>query len=200
MSGTSECRRPVHLTRQAVLFYYLERVRAETRYTLEDFAAALTFHYHETIPAHARSLDLDMPDLKGPLQDYARAIGRLCKRVQRYVDGSLHMPCELEEAWAAALPEPYREHCQQELARRYGFLGAHDLDARPCSDGEAFSRIMTETGECIQGLSQALDDGRIDTADLLRNPELRQQLQDAEAALASVRARVEQIEQSGGER
>lgn len=193
MTVMSECRRPTHLTRRDVLTYYLDRAKHETRFTLEDFAAALTFEYHDQVPAHARGLDLDVPDIQGPLQAYAHAIGRIVKRVQRYADGSTHLPCELEEAWAAALPEPYRSECRAELARRYGFLAARTREADACSDGEAVSRIMTETGDCIQSLSRALADGRIDAQDLVENPDLLAQLLDAEAALASVRARVEDV-------
>lgn len=188
-SGTSGVGR-THVTRVDVLIFHLQRATAETRYSLDDFATAFAAAYHRQVPEHARSLDLTPPVEQGSYADYAKAVGRLRKRVQRYIDGGLHLPTELEEAWVEALPDDYASACRATLARRYGFLAAVAPDVAACTDGEAVGRVMTQTGHVLSGLSAALADGCIDAADLQRDPHLMDRIRDAQAALESVAARV----------
>lgn len=194
MSGAGQ----THVTRVDVLVFYLQRATAETRFSLDDFSEALARAYHGLVPEHARSLDLEPPQGRGSYSDYAKAVGRIRKRVQRYVDGSLHLPAELEEAWVAALPDPYQQAARTRLARRYGFLAAETPQTAACTDGEAVGRVMTQTGQCLTGLSQALADGVIDADDLRRDPTLMDRIFDAQAALASVAARVAQVQSGVG--
>jgi|GEM_PF-2986614 len=186
---TSTCG-PVHVTRLDALIFYRDRAIRETRFTAVDFAVAIAHAYHRLVPEHARSIELTPPDESASHVVYAKGVERLRTQVKRYVIDSLHLPVVLEEAWVSALPEPYAGDCRAALARRYGFLGAMSPEAAPCTDGEAVGRVMTETGECLSVLSQALADGRIDADDLRRLPHLLKEIRDAQAALASVEARV----------
>ena len=196
LTPTSSCG-PVHVTRLDALIFYRDRAIRETRFTAVDFAVAIAQAYHRLVPEHARSIELSPPDESGAHAVYAKGVERLRTQIKRYVSGSLHLPVELEEAWVTALPEPYAGECRAVLARRYGFLGALSPEAAPCTDGEAVGRVMTQTGQCLTGLSQALADGVIDANDLRRDPTLMDRILDAQAALASVAARVAQVQQSG---
>lgn len=181
-----------HLRRPDVLRFYLRRALAETRLDLETFVEDLAVAYCDDVPEHARGLKLEVPVREG-YRDYARQVGRLVKRVQRYLEGTLHFPCEIEEAWVAALPASYAQACRVELTRRHGFLGVLAPEAAPCNDGEAVAAVMSQTGQCLSVLAAALADGALTTADLDAHPELLRSILDAEATLAAVRARVQEV-------
>lgn len=196
--GRLDVPRAQHLVRQDVLRFYRDRALSETPLTTEDFAEQLAVVYCRTVPEHARSLELVVPPTAGSYREYAQAVRRLDQRVRRYVDGSLHLPVELEEPWVEALPDPYRAACKAELARRYGFLGARAPRADPCSDGEAVGYILEEVGDLTGALSQALADGKIGPEDFDGSGRLLREVDDAAAAIASVRARVVEAARAAG--
>ncbi|MDT0635076.1 hypothetical protein [Spectribacter hydrogenoxidans] len=178
-----------HPSRPDVLVFFLQRAQAESGLSLDDFAVSLAFEYHQRVPAHAQAIDLELPDTTETYQDYAKAVGRLRKRVQRYVSGERYFPACLEEAWAAALPPAFAEECRRVLVRRYGFMAARAPEAEACADGEAVGRILQEVGELTEGLSRALADGHIGPEDFGPDSDLMTRIDDAAAAIASVRAR-----------
>lgn len=191
--GMSDQRRPTHWLRQDVLRYYRDRALSETSTTSEDFAGKVAVAYQRLVPEHARTLDWPVPDDAGTYRDYALALGRLEKRIKRYVDGEVNLPVEIEEAWVEALPGPYFERCKAELARRYGYMPALAPDADPVADGVAVSRVLIEVGQMTQALATALADGRM-TADDFNGPtDILGEIDQAAAAVASVRARVVEV-------
>lgn len=193
----SRCGQMHHLRRPDVLTFYLDVALRETSFTLEDFALALAEQVYARIPGHARTIDIELPDARAmsPVE-YAKAIGRLRKRVQRYVDGTLHFPCELEEAWSYALPLPYGERCRHELAWRYGFLGVMSAEADPCPDGEILGRLLSHTGVTTTALARALMNQHVDYEDL-EDGEIEADLAQLQSAVASIQAHVRAVRARG---
>ncbi|MDA3920522.1 MAG: hypothetical protein PF501_07565 [Salinisphaera sp.] len=162
----------------------------ETPFTQEAFALALACEYNQRVPADVQTLEWPEIDRHASIIESGRLAGKLRKRVERAMDGSVRIPCELEEAWAYALPEPYGERCRHELAWRYGFIGAVSLAAEPCPDAEIMGRLLSEAGRTTSALARALADGEINPADV-SDGEIEDDLRGLEAAVASIRARVQ---------
>lgn len=175
-SGTSETVQVEHATRQDVLVFHLERAVAETSMSYEDFAEAFAQAYVDLVPADARSVAMAPPDRKVldeeqnvPLaasRRVTRELGKLVTRAKRYRDGEIRIPADLEEAWVAALPEPYRKRCRDALVKRHGCIPAEmPAKTREMADADALGRICYSTAQTIRDMGVALSDGRFDQKD-----------------------------------
>lgn len=200
VSKTSGAGQPIHHCRQEVLRFYRDRALSETTMTAVDFAEAVAVAYTDIVPEHARSLDLRPPEQAGDVGDYARALSSLDKRIHRYAESAVRFPAELEEAWVKALPEPYRHRCAAELTRRYGFMPVVAPEAEPMPDGCMMSAVLSEVGEMTRILALALDDGELTIGDFGGPTNVLNEIDDAAAAIASVRARVVDVLSSSSAR
>lgn len=112
---------------------------------------------------------------------------RNAKLIERFRNGTVKLPADLEEAWVAALPEPWSTDCARELARRYGFMGAKT------PVGEAGSvlstaRMCIELGESLQAMADVSSTGGADGCPLPALRRARKELQDLQAEVMTLLA------------
>lgn len=176
---------------QDVCVAHLELAKQMTPLSDVVFAKHLARAYLQLVPAEMRSID--MPDLEaldeaGKADAYLAAVDKARKRVNRYMDGSLHFPLELLEAWIAALPAPYGMQCARAIARRFGFLGASvpDVDAGAVADLSSVSAIADGAAQSTAVMARMLADGRYDVGDAKDAPAAVRALRNQQAQIESV--------------
>lgn len=113
--------------------------------------------------------------------------------MRRYMDGTVKaMPCDLEDAWVLALPEPYRSDCEAELARRRGRLSVVLPEASDNADANALAEMMRAAGVLCAEFGKALADGKVDDRERLR------MLNSSDAVIASVLQFRAALQRDGG--
>lgn len=194
---TSRCGRMHHPRRQDVLTYYLNAQLRETAATLEDFAIAFVHEYLTRVPDHAQTLNIEELDERGmSVREFATALGRIRKRIQRWRESENALPAEAEEAWAYALTPPYGERCRHELAWRYGFMGAMSPEADPFPDTEVMGRLLSHTGSATSALGRALADHQFDYDDV-SDGQIEAELATLQADIGGLLARVRAVRSAG---
>lgn len=186
-SGRSEIG-PTHPARQDVCRYYLQRALAESPLNLDDFAESLGQRYEDSVIEHARRLKFHQVSTDLPHKDFARQLGSMVRLVQTYLapDGHMHFPAELEEAWCAALPEPYARQCRLELVRRHHCLGVEDsavMPVAPADDFRGLAEVMAKASEVAMQYSAMLADGKLDERDAVDAVAARKACREAAALL-----------------
>jgi hypothetical protein len=84
--------------------------------------------------------------------------------VNRFLSGVVKFPADLEEAWVAALPQPFRDECVSALAARYGLLTARaPNDVRSVQSD--FAMMMHKYADVVDDLGKVLADGKINNQD-----------------------------------
>ena len=144
-----------------VLRHTREAMRTDTRMCIRKFASRVAEHYISTVDEHDREIQFHVGTTLDTACDAEKANAQL---IGRFLNGTVRLPADLEEAWVHALPEPHRLECARELARRYGFLGAvipDESDTPVSSVGDLAIRF----GAAMQTLGPILADGRIDHDD-----------------------------------
>jgi len=128
------------------------------------------------------------------LEDLAKAEVHNAQILSRYMDGTVKvLPVDLEDAWVAALPEPYRSDCERDLARRRGNVSVKM--AAPTMAGKAASIgvLMVEVGQLCEALAPALADGRITQSDLPHARRILKEGDDVIAAVLSLRRQITEL-------
>ncbi|TPG50688.1 hypothetical protein EAH75_04415 [Rhodanobacter glycinis] len=123
------------------------------------YAQAVVDIYHERTPLHARTLEFHSS--RDPYDD-ARRNGQIVKRL---LDGRVRMPVDLEESLILALPQPYQQHLQAELAERLGLMAAELPSANPAGQQHQVGDLISDVGKALDRLSPMLDDGVLDERD-----------------------------------
>lgn len=138
-----------HETRDGVLIAIASDMVARTSMSQEGFAERLNVELHRL--AEARCKQREYPDLKALEKtashtDYARIWKNWSKRVERWMDHEVEIPAWVEEAWIAALEQPWRDRAMIELASRYGLLAVRPVGAGSMDALQAFAGISTSFG------------------------------------------------------
>ena len=116
----------------------------ETGVSQETFALTLMENYFERVHEVHRSIKFHCQG------DTYKDMRSNSKMVERFMNGTMRMPCDLEEAWVDALPDPYHSRLKSELADRYGLLAVEIPDAeRGSKDVAALFRECGEAGEVL---------------------------------------------------
>lgn len=161
-----------HPTRQAVLIDHLQRMLNETGRSLADFSEHLAQAYEELVPEAHRALGLCAQPAEEGCEAYFRWKQALEKAVHRFVDGSVRIPVELEEAWLAALPGPYRGRCRHDLCVRMGVLPV-EIPAEETS-AQDIGDLLEAAGAEATAAAPVFADGRMSEADAEHLPALIQ--------------------------
>jgi len=180
-------------TRDQVLVAYAADQIARTSLSTDDFAQALSRALHDRCPGKAA--EKDVPDFESDAlcanpSEFLKAGGRWLKRVQRLLGGDQELPAWMEEAWVEALEPEWRERCINELASRYGLIGARSegIDGCPVS---AFGQLVAGLGEAVERCSAVLADGKIDEQDVPELPAAIDRLRLVESKSFEMRRRME---------
>lgn len=199
--GESALTAPRHPTRQAVLVAHTEAVIHEMGVERTEIACEIAREYHDRVAADHRSLPLEPEPQINDVDAYLRWFERTRKTIERMMTGATRLPVEIEDAWVAALPDPYRARCIQALTERMGHL-AVELSDESASVGH-LGRVLKEAGEEHVAAAAVYADGRVDENDLqaLLDAE-REARESAAASLAhadKMRRAYEELSQCGGD-
>lgn len=162
-------------TRPQTLARHLQAMQHDTGRTLPAFAADVVAAYLATTQPGRRTIHWHAAG--DPYADM-RANAQI---LRRYLDGDHRFPCELEEAFVSAFPQPFRDHLRADLAHRYGLLPV----ARPVVSASAqqagMAALFREVGEAGERVSEMLGDGQIGPED---KPLLDQALKELDDVVA----------------
>lgn len=177
-------------TRSAVLFVHAESYRRRAGVDHEKWVEYLDWAYCTMVPEAHRSLNA--PDLAAHQNDAEKWVSLRRKwdeTIRRITRGDVRFPVDLEEAWVAALGEPWRTQCKRELAWRHGLWGAVRHEQGSAGDHKAWASALHQFGELTQSVGDVLADGAIDSEDLEQLPDLINTARAMQADLASLEQR-----------
>ncbi|MGP6422601.1 hypothetical protein [Pseudomonas pharyngis] len=192
---TTSTHRQQPVSRDQVLVAHAAEMIARTGLSQDDFAQALSCNLHRQIPAKAVSKDVPDFEILAQSNDSApflRASGAWLRRVGRWLNGEVDLPCWLEEAWVEALDGEFKDDCINELASRHGLTGAREQEG----EGNplcAFGLLVARLGDTVALGSEILADGHIDLQDIDKLPSFVDRLRSVEARCCELRSRAEDV-------
>ncbi|KKI27487.1 hypothetical protein WX98_04005 [Pseudomonas syringae pv. persicae] len=182
-------------SRDQVLVAHAAEMIARTGFSQDDFAQVLSSNLHRIVPDKAVSKDVPDFDELAKSNDapaFLRASGAWLRRVGRWLNGEVDLPCWLEEAWVEALDGDFKDDCINELASRHGLTGAREQDNDGNSLG-AFGQLVARLGDTVALGSEILADGNIDFQDVEKLPSFVDKLRSVEARCCELRSRAEDV-------
>lgn len=130
---------------------------------VQKFSTLVAENYIERVGIDDRIVKFYAPGTTvKSLAETERANGSL---VTRFLDGTVKFPADLEEAWIAALPLPFRESLVRELAQRYGLLGARMPEGSITRHVADLADVLRDAGDVAKAMAPMLVDGKIDASD-----------------------------------
>lgn len=188
-----------NLSRDQVLVAHAAEMIARTSLSQDDFAQALSHELHDLVPAKAAEKEVPNFQTLAASNDvpaFLKASGRWLKRVERWLCGEVDLPSWVEEAWVRALAPAYRERCTNELASRYGLVGARDLGLDGCPV-TAFGQLVTRLGTAVEATGLVLADGQISDEDRPHLPSMIEALLAVESRSCELRRAAERVMATG---
>ena len=174
--------------RAQVLFRFTTEAIRNSGLDDQSFAAAVAEAYMASVAPPERIVAFHVGSDMATID---QANKRNAKLIERFRNGTVKLPADLEEAWVAALPEPWRTDCARELARRYGFMGARHPERQP---GSVLStaRMCIELGESLQAMAQISPTGSADGCPLPALRKAVKEMQDLQAEVTTLLAGLDQ--------
>ncbi len=182
-------------SRDQVLVAHAQNQIARTSLSQDDFAQALSRELWRSCPDKATQKevpDFCSPELAGNAGEFIKATSRWLKRVQRWLNGDQEMPSWLEESWVNALQPEYRDHCVNELAGRYGLIGARQMQTEQCAN-KSFGALVRALGDLIDTGSEVFDDQVMCEQDLPLLPDFARQCRQVEAKAGQLGRKAEAL-------
>jgi hypothetical protein len=178
------------ITRQAVIHRHVAAVIETGRVTREGFADAVRQRYEAMVPERVRSIRFQDPEAAAVP---SRAMNSNMKALFGYWDPerAVRMPVEIEEAVVLSLPDPQREHCIRELARRYGLYGSFRREPGQGGDLRCWGDLLSDFGQISTDMAAVLADGRLDAEDAAAIPGLIEDVERMQSDLDSLRRQAE---------
>lgn len=180
-------------TRPQVIRDFTRRALDETSLTVQQFTLDLIAEYTRATPRHAGRLP--MWDIAGDVDadDFLRLLDARKAQVKAFMDpdGPRHFPCELEEAWVAALPDPYRTELRHALVRRHGCMGVDPVAGQsPEDDLRGIGRVLDRVAKVAERYAPLISDGVLDHRDARDAQAALDACDEAAAALIGLRQRI----------
>ncbi|MEN5117474.1 hypothetical protein ABE488_09095 [Luteimonas sp. TWI662] len=166
--------------RAAAIFRYTTDAVRNSRHTDASFASAVAETYMAQVAPEERTTQFHVGT---DADSIAKAEKANAKLIERFRNGTVKLPADLEEAWVESLPEPWRLDCARALARRYGFIGARAPDTGIAGQLLCTARVAIEFGQALQAIAEINSDGVVDAQDL---PRIRRALAEYRALGAEV--------------
>lgn len=180
--------------RQTIVYGYTRKMLDETATNANTFAMVVAELY----------LGMTAPDVRqvkfrlGEGDELIRALRNNGQILRRYMDGTLKvLPSDLEDAWVMALPQPYRDDCERDLARRRGQLPVPMPHGDECAIA-SMAKLYKEFGHLMEALAPAMSDNVIDGADAQYAKQICDEADDVIAAVMAIRKPAMQLLVSGG--
>lgn len=173
--------------RSQVIFRHTAAAVRNSHHNDNSFAQAVADAYMARVAPEERIVQFHVGT---DVASIDKAQSRNAKIIERFRNGTVKLPADLEESWVAALPDPWRTDCARELAQRYGFMGAFQPVSGPLSQLLSTARLSIEFGETIQALASVQADGRIDAGDVSGLRRALKEARDLAAEVASAEASI----------
>lgn len=169
------------LLRSHVLFEHTRRVLARTSLCVRKLAMTTAENYMASVPPEYRTV----PFRWGfTVEELCKAERHNAQVITRYMDGTVKvLPADLEDAWVLALPQPFRDECERDLARRRNTMAVQMPGDGESDEAWCLARMSAEFGQLLQALAPALSDGKITDADV---PHARQILNESADLISAV--------------
>jgi hypothetical protein len=178
-------------TRSAVIFHHTRKMLHDTSLCAESFGMRLTEEYMKLIAPDARQVPFRWGVIGADLVRAKKHNGQI---VSRYLSGVVKVfPADLEDAWVRAMPAPFREELEADLASRRDCLAVKRLADTEEGEVAGLSTLAKEFAELVASIAPALADGRIDAADLPHAKKILRESDDLIAAVMSVRKKVTEL-------
>ena len=175
--------------RQSVLFEITERMLRETGSNRRSFAMEVAEQYLRMTAEDDRTHAFRIT-AGGKVEDDKKHNGQI---LGRYLDGTLKsLPADLEDAWVIALPQPYRDACEQALALRRGMLAVR-MPAAEMLSVASVANLFQEYGHLMQALGPALADGTLGPEDRKHAPRIKREGREVIAAVLALEAEVDRV-------
>lgn len=171
--------------RSQVVFRHTAHCIRNSGHTDKSFASEIAESYMRLVAPGERIVQFHVGT---DLDSIDRAQSRNAKIIERFINGTVKLPADLEEAWVAALPQPWRGACERELAQRYGFLGVREPAPQPAAGMIGAAGVLVEIGHVMEALAAVVADGKVTPADVPALQRLVREARDATAELETVRA------------
>lgn len=178
------------VTRSGTVIAITQAYLHETGTAVQKFAEALAEAFVQAVPEGLRRAPLRLPDLHGDAEEYYKTLAANTKAVQRYLDGTVPIPVDLEEVWCQVLPRTYAERAVFDLCARLGVLPVLISGE---TDIHALAEIMRDEAAMIEAMAPILADGKIDENDREAAIEAIPRLQKAMASCAGLLHRLEAL-------
>lgn len=177
-------------TRQSVLVSHARQQMSETGLAIQKFTERLVDQYVSMVPESSRKAPLRTPLLSGDVDGYYKTQGNNTKAVQRYLDFTVSMPCELEEAWVSALDTPYRDRCIFDLCSRHNVLPVLITGEATIA---ALADFMRNEAAAIEAMAPIFCDGLINEKDREYAPDAIRELRRVASDCAGLIIRLESL-------
>jgi len=174
-------------SRSAALMELTARAVRDTRDGVVGFADRVADHYLENTAEEHRRVPLK--PLLGDINQISAAQKANRQTVDRYIKGEVKtFPCDLEEAWVAALQPPFRDEALSLLSGRHGLLAAKARSPREAL--ESLSDATHAFSDFLGRMAPIVADGVIDERDQPYLKPALAELAELQAAMASIQAQL----------
>jgi hypothetical protein len=166
---------------------HLQRLQRDTGVTMNVFVCDVRQHYEERYLPHSRFIEWSQ---------YSDPYIRMTRDAEKFTrwlgsDTLKQLPIDLLESIIAAFPADRRFRLQIELASRQGMLAIQMPNGNASDDGLFLGKMAKETGEAMIAISALLDDGVIDSRDKAKAEQAVNELEEAIAVIAAMKAHIE---------
>jgi hypothetical protein len=155
---------------------------------MRAYAALVADCYMERTAPYDRIVEFHVGTTADAAEKAVRANAQL---VNRFVDGTVKLPADMEEALVLSLPDDTRARCKAALAERYGLLAARRPDSAEAT-ARSTADVMREAGEAIAALCEVAAHGTPAARERARRELIEMQAAGASALeqlrLADIRA------------
>ena len=180
-------------TRGHVLHAHVLMALAHSGMKQADFADAVVHLYDVRTPLHAQSIHFHKHVKGSNPYDVQKANTQILFRMLRPEFTDSRMPVELEEAVVLALPEPFRDECQRELAERLGLLAAPlpvGVDATVAQQLKSPCDLLRRAMAAVDPITAMLENGQIGPEDEPHFGLALRRIADLQAACVAVTAQI----------
>ena len=182
-------------SRAHALFAHVQLALRHTGRTEAEFADAVVALYHARTPLHARAIEFHGHVAGSDPYDVMRANAQLLMRALK-PGGPVRLPVDLEEALVLALPQPYQDECQRELAARLGLLSAPlpvAPDAAMAQQIKSPCELLRRAAAAVERIAPMLEDNKgIGPEDAAHFADVLKALNDVAGVCVTINAQVVQ--------
>lgn len=150
--------------RQAVIYAHTRKMLDTTALCVRKFSTCVAEKYAELVAPEFRLV----PFRSGvTLDDMFKAERHNAQIIARYMDGTVKaLPADLEDAWLQALPQPFRDECERDLARRRDLLIVKlDKSSDYGLGAVSIGSMLLEMGQLCDALAPAMADNTLTPED-----------------------------------